>query len=368
MKSMESSKTNDHIKSSWICGMRKKSSFITLENADLIVQQADDYLESLVNDKAFSGSILLARNNQILLIKGYGCSEYGCQEKNTSQTIFRIGSVTKPFTAIIILKLHEKKQLNLNNKLSLYYPDYPHSNQITIKYLLSNTSGIEDYTEMETFERKCQEDLTIDQLIDTFKNEPLKFKPGSKYSYSNSNYILLGLIIEKVTGKSYETNLREFILEPCCMNDTGYECDNNPILNTKHNQRACGYICSTDSNSFDTCRFINMSTVRSAGGIYSTIEDLYRLDRYLYGEKLLNNHTKKIMFKPVKEHYALGWEVERLKHRRIKQQHTGEIFGFYSCLARFPKDNACIIILTNLEGISVHDILDSLTDILFQEK
>ncbi|CAF2905745.1 unnamed protein product [Rotaria sp. Silwood2] len=115
---------------------------------------------------------------------------------------------------------------------------------------------------METFEKKCQEDLTIDELIEMFKNEPLKFKPGSKYSYSNSNYILLGLIIEKVTGKSYETNLRELILKPCCMNDTGYECDCNPILNTKHNQRACGYICSKDSNSFETCRFINMSTAR----------------------------------------------------------------------------------------------------------
>ncbi|CAF4478000.1 unnamed protein product [Rotaria sp. Silwood2] len=184
---MESSKTNDKIKSTWICGMRKKSSLITLENADSIIQQVDDYLQSLVNNKEFSGSVLLARHNQILLIKGYAYSEYECQENNTSQTIFRIGSVTKPFTAIMILKLYEIKQLDLNNKLSLYYPDYPHGNQITIKHLLSNTSGIEDYTEMETFEKKCQEDLTIDELIEMFKNEPLKFKPGSKYSYSNSN-------------------------------------------------------------------------------------------------------------------------------------------------------------------------------------
>ncbi len=160
---------------------------ITLENADPIIQQTDDYLESLVNNKQFSGSVLLARNNQILLIKGYGCSEYILQDKNTSQTIYRIGSVTKPFTAIIILKLYETKQLNLNTKLSYYYPDYPHGNQITIKHLLSNTSGIDDYTEMEIFENKCQENLTTDQLIEIFKNEPLKFKPGSKYSYSNSN-------------------------------------------------------------------------------------------------------------------------------------------------------------------------------------
>jgi CubicO group peptidase (beta-lactamase class C family) len=140
-----------------------------------------------VNDKRFSGSILLARNNQILLIKGYGCSEYICQEKNTSQTIYRIGSVTKPFTAIIILKLLERKQLKLNNKLSYYCPDYPNGNQITIKHLLSNTSGVDDYTEMEIFEKKCGENLTTDQLIETFKNQPLKFKPGSEYSYSNSN-------------------------------------------------------------------------------------------------------------------------------------------------------------------------------------
>ncbi len=116
----------------------------------------------------------------------------------------------------------------------------------------------------------------------------------------------MGLIIEKVTGKSYESNLQEFILEPCNMKDTGYECDCNHVLNTKHQQQACGYICSNDSNGFKTCRFIDMSTARSAGGIYSTIEDLYRFDRCLYGEKILNNRTKTIMFKPIKEHYALG--------------------------------------------------------------
>lgn len=121
------------------------------------------------------------------MLKGYGCSEYKYKEKNTSQTIYRIGSVTKPFTSVIILKLAERKQLNLNNKLSFYYPDYPHGNQITIKNLLSNTSGINDYTNMEIFETICSESLTTDQLIDTFKNEPLKFKPGSEYNYSNSN-------------------------------------------------------------------------------------------------------------------------------------------------------------------------------------
>lgn len=164
-----------------------ESSLITLENADSIIEKADDYLESLVNNKKFSGSVLLARNNQILLIKGYGCSEYIFQEKNTSQTIYRIGSVTKPFTAVIILKLYQRKQLNINNKLSVYYPDYPNGNKITIKHLLSHTSGIDDYTEMASFDEKWQENLTIDQLIQVFKDEPLKFKPGSDYSYSNSN-------------------------------------------------------------------------------------------------------------------------------------------------------------------------------------
>lgn len=160
---------------------------IQSENVDSIIQRADEYLESLVNNHTFSGSVLLARNNQILLIKGYGCSEYVCQEQNTSQTIYRIGSVTKPFTAIIILKLYERKQLNLNEKLARFSPDYPRGNEITIKHLLSNTSGIDDYTDMEIFEKKCGDNLTIEQLIELFKNEPLKFKPGSEYSYSNSN-------------------------------------------------------------------------------------------------------------------------------------------------------------------------------------
>ena len=195
---MDSSSTNNSSKSSWLCGLKSKkknSNFISSETSDSIVEKADNYLESLVNNHTFSGSVLLARNNQILLNKGYGCSEYICQEQNTSQTIYRIGSVTKPFTAIIILKLYERKQLNLNEKLARFCPDYPHGNQITIKHLLSNTSGIDDYTDMEIFEKKCGENLTIEQLIDIFKNERLKFKPGSKYDYSNSNvnleYVLL---------------------------------------------------------------------------------------------------------------------------------------------------------------------------------
>lgn len=157
------------------------------EIEDEIVQQADDYLQSLVSSKTFSGSVLLARDNEIVLIKGYGCAEYILQEKNTSQTIFRTGSVTKPFTAVIILQLIERKLLKLNDKLSLFYPDYPHGNEITVKHLLSHTSGIENYTDMESFENTCTKSLTIDQLIEVFKDEPLTSKPGSKYNYSNSN-------------------------------------------------------------------------------------------------------------------------------------------------------------------------------------
>ena len=164
-----------------------ESSTLTPQISDSIIQRADDYLQSLVDNRTFSGSVLLARKNQIILIKGYGCSEYVCHEKNTSQTIYRIGSVTKPFTAIIILRLDERKQLRLNDRLSLYCPDYPNGDKITIKHLLSNTSGIEDYTEMEVFENKCSQNLSQEELIEIFKNEPLKFKPGSKYSYSNSN-------------------------------------------------------------------------------------------------------------------------------------------------------------------------------------
>ena len=115
------------------------------------------------------------------------------------------------------------------------------------------------------------------------------------------------MIIEKVTGKSYDANLRESILEPCSMKDTGYESNNNDFLtDEKHLKRAYGYVCNENGNGFQNCRFIDMSTARSAGGIYSTIEDLYRFDRYLHGKKLLKESTKKLMFKPVRDNYALG--------------------------------------------------------------
>ena len=170
------------------------SSGLAEDVVESISEKADQYLQSLADNKTFSGSVLLARRNQIILLKGYGCSEYGCGEKNTSETIYRIGSVTKPFTAILTLKLLERRQLKLTNRLSEYFPDYPDGNRITIKHLLSNTSGIEDYTELETFEQNCSKNLSIDELINLFRNEPLKFAPGSKYEYSNSNVRFLSLV------------------------------------------------------------------------------------------------------------------------------------------------------------------------------
>lgn len=157
------------------------------ETGDRITEQADNYLQSLFDKKQFSGSVLLARQGEVLLNKGYGCSEYVCNEKNSSQTIYRIGSVTKPFVSLIVLKLIEKKSIKLDQKLSVFCPNFGESKRITVKHLLSNTSGIEDYTDLEEFERKCDQNLSLEDLIGIFSDRPLKFKPGSRYDYSNSN-------------------------------------------------------------------------------------------------------------------------------------------------------------------------------------
>ncbi|CAF0914918.1 unnamed protein product [Didymodactylos carnosus] len=375
------------------CTGKKKS----VLNNDEIIRAADHYLQALFNQQQFSGSVLIAKDGEILLIKGYGCADYTSSLGNNSQTVFRIGSVTKPFTATIVMKLYELNLLSLNDPLSKYVPDFANGEQIKIKHLVSNTSGIIDYTETSIFMESLEKNLPIDRVIDIFRNEPLQFTPGSKYAYSNSNFILLGNIIEKVTGKSYEENLYKFILEPCCMNDSGYDCDHDTstpkqqivdsniteqkqtelILETKPHEplvkktkRACGYICHTDPDGLGTCRFIDMSLARAAGGIYSTVEDLYKFDRCLYNETILRRATKKVMFKPVKEDYALGWRIEHpgsrlpwLRHLCIA--HEGEIFGFMSAMARFPKDNAFIAVLSNFEHTDIAKIRRDLTDILY---
>ncbi len=197
---------------------------LTFSGCRLIEDRLDNYLNAAHELWGFNGSVLVAWNGRVILSKGYGMADNTFNIPNTPQTKFFIGSITKQFTAACIMILIERNLLKLDDPIIMYLPDYPRPNgdKITIRHLLTHTSGIPDYTNFPEVILKRTQPLSTEYLIDLFKNWPLEFEPGSKFSYSNSGYLLLGEIIEKISGQSYEAFLEHEILKPLGMNDSGY--------------------------------------------------------------------------------------------------------------------------------------------------
>jgi len=201
-----------------------------------IEAKVDGYISPYLKIGNFSGSILIAKEGRILLSKGYGMANLEHDVPNTPQTIFRLGSVTKQFTSMAIMQLQEKQLLNVDDPIAKYLPTYPNGEEITIHHLLTHTSGVPDFTSFPDYEKTMMLPSPVEKTIERFKDKPLEFTPGEKFKYSNSGYILLGYIIEKVSGKSYEEFLKENIFQPLNMMNTGYD-HHHTLL--KH--RASGY-------------------------------------------------------------------------------------------------------------------------------
>ncbi|WP_340114203.1 serine hydrolase [Maribellus mangrovi] len=325
-----------------------------------IQKKVDDYINAYVQMKQFSGSILIAKDGQVLSSKGYGKSSYQFDVENTPQTKFRIGSLTKGFTAVCIMQLVEHNKLSLDDKLIKFIPDYPRGDDITIKHLLTCTSGIPNHTEFEDFDNNRRVfHFTISETIETFKSKKLKFNPGEKFKYSNSNYILLGLIIEQISNMPYADYIEENIFEPLKMENSGFEKPENVI-----NNMAQGYCFR--NNEIVNAKFRNMSNASASGALYSTVEDLYIWDRALYTEKLITKKSLETIFTPFKDNYAFGWGVVNIfNHKMIT--HSGEIDGFTSNISRFTDDDICTIILSNFEQIPISRINKDLIAIVFGE-
>jgi len=293
----------------------------------------------------FMGSVLVAKGGKVLLKKGYGMANVELDVPNEPNTKFRLGSITKQFTATAILQLAAQGKLHVEDPVSKYIENSPASwKDITIHHLLTHTSGIPNFTSFPEYEKTQREPVTPVQLVARFKDRPLDFAPGSKFKYSNSGYEVLGVIIEKVSGEKYEDYLKKHIFDPLDMNDSGYDHDTQII---KH--RAAGYEKSKDGK-LRNADYIDMSIPYSAGSLYSTVEDLYRWDRALYTDKILNAEWKKKMFTPFLDNYAYGWIVRGTGADQIIA-HNGGVNGFRTAINRFPATDACVIILTNGPGL-----------------
>jgi CubicO group peptidase (beta-lactamase class C family) len=326
--------------------------------AENIADKLDAYLTASEQLKLFSGAVLVAEKDKILLSKGYGMSDYKKMTPNSPETKFRIASLTKAFTAMAVMMLEDKGLLSFDDKLTKYIADYPEGEKITIHNLLSNTSGIIDHTELPDYDTERRIFLcSLHKTIDTFKNKPLNFPPGEKFQYSNSNYILLGLIIEKCSGQTYANFLGENIFKPLGMKNSGFERHKHPYENF-----AKGYKFAGDKLVPAKQRV--MANAHASGAIYSTVEDMFLWDRALYSDKLIGLDKLRKMFEPFKGGYALGWAVDdRLGKKAVL--HAGDTDGFVTMFTRYPDDDVSIIILANLENVIIDKISEDLASVVF---
>lgn len=319
----------------------------------------DRYIQTYVDVQLFSGSVLVAKEGKILLCKGYGMANYELDVPNTPETKFRLGSITKQFTAMAIMQLQEMGLLNVQDALSKYIPDYPRSNEITVHNLLTHTSGIPNFTDFPEYPKKKIKPHSLEQIIARFKNKPLDFTPGEKHVYSNSNYIILTYIIEKASGKKYETFLKEHIFEPLAMKNTG--CDDYHLI---IKNRAAGY--SMDDVKMINADYIDMSFPAGAGDLYSTVEDLYRWDQALYTDKLVSRESLNKIFTPFKDNYGYGWVIKNSPYGTIIS-HGGGIDGFATEIIRYVDHKICVIVLSNFDYFS-RPMSQDLARILFGQK
>jgi CubicO group peptidase (beta-lactamase class C family) len=322
----------------------------------------ETYMSAHASVRQFSGSVLIVKRGKVIYEKAFGEADKEWHIKNTNETKYRIGSNTKQFTAACILKLHEQGKIKLDDKLSKYLPSYPKGDSVTVHMLLTHTSGITDYTNLDAFwNTYAYVPIQPDSFISVFKNKPYDFSPGTQCSYSNSGYYLLGVIIEKASGESYSDYLNKNILIPAGLKDTGFD-----QLDAILEFRARGYFSIKDK--YYNAPYITMEGPWSAGALYSTVRDLYNWSRALFTNKILAAESVKKMTTPYarnseNEPFGYGLIIDSLKsHRRI--WHNGGIPGFSSYIAHYPADDVNIILLSN-NSSNTSDIGTGLAYVLY---
>ena len=337
------------------------------QGQDDVATRADRYLRTLAAGGAFNGSVLLARDGEILLRRGYGLASREHDVPNTSATKFQIAGITMQFTAMAILLLQEQGKVKVADRICLYVVDCPEAWQaITIHHLLTHQSGIPDLIDLPEFlEIKRVPASTTSAAMTLVRDKPLLFEPGSSGSASRSNYIVLGNIIEVVAGQPYPIFMREQIFEPLDMQDTGIST--RAVLKNA----AAGYSDRGRLNAvYPGPENLNLE---AALGMYSTVEDLYRWDQALYTEQLVPKAALDTMFTrhvvlPETQGYGYGWELFESDGRRVVL-HLGARDGYNGMIWRVPDDNTVVIVLTNMEwpDIEVYGESENLARMIFAQ-
>lgn len=333
--------------------------FNLVSYAQTKTEQLDELLTLYSSKYQFNGTALVFDKNVVLLNKGYGFRDVDNEFKNNAHTVYQLGSITKQFTATIILKLVEQNKLRLTDKLSQFFPDYPKGDSITIHHLLSHTSGIFNYTRDEDFvQNKSSYPVTRETMLSLFKDKPMDFSAGSDWSYSNSGYVLLGYIIEKITHQPYEKVVKQMIFNPLDMTHSGFDFAHLSIPN-----KAVGYFSVKDN---EKSSIVDSTVSYAAGALYSTTEDLLKWHKGLLDNRILRRSTLEKAFTPYKNNFGYGWVVDSFTGKK-GVYHNGSILGFTSNIYRVEADNVCIILLCNTGAPKIDDITKDILSVLYDK-
>ena len=291
----------------------------------------------------FMGVVLVARDGEILFDKGYGSANLEWKIANDGDTKFRLGSISKQFTAAAILLLQERGKVSLDAPIKSYLPDAPAAwDKVTVRNLLTHSAGIPNFTSFDDYGKQKTLAATTASLTARFRDKPLDFQPGEKFAYSNSGYILLTAIVEKASGQPYAAFVADNIFKPMGMADSGYDSHATVIA-----RRAAGY--SRSPAGMVNADYIDMSIPQGAGALYSTAHDLHKWQRGLFGGKLLKPDSLKAYLTPFKSNYALGVTVVT-RDGATTVSHGGGIEGFNTWLGYDPDRKLTVVVLANLNG------------------
>lgn len=291
-------------------------------------------------------AVIVRKDGRTLFRKGYGLADLELNVPVAPDMVFRLGSITKQFTAVAILMLAEQGKLGLRDEITKFLPDYPaQGRKITVEHLLTHTSGIQSYTDMPEWLPLWRKDMTLKELIDLFKDQPMQFEPGASWAYNNSGYILLGAIVEKVSGKSYEAFVDEAIFKPLGMKQSYYGSTERVIP-----RRIPGY--QMGKGGFVNAPYLSMTQPYAAGSLLSTVDDLALWSEAVFSGKVVRKEWLDKAFSPYKlangesSGYGYGWFLgDFAGHRSV--EHGGGINGFTSYEMTFPEDGLFLAILTN---------------------
>lgn len=342
--------------------LRKKILLITLclfTLLTMVAQSLESRLDLLLSEKYVAeqpgATALVAKDRKVIYRKAFGMANLELNVKMVPENVFEIGSITKQFTAVAILMLMEQGKLSLDDEITRYLADYPtHGHKITIHHLLTHTSGIRSYTDMANFRKEARTDMTPLELIDVFKNEPMDFNPGTTWHYNNSGYILLGYIIEEVSGKSYASFVQENIFDTLGMTHSYYGNKSDLIPN-----RASGY--QPNEDGFQNADYLSMTLPYAAGSLMSTVDDLLIWSQAIHNNTLISAASKAKAFTNYKlnngdpTNYGYGWQPNEISDIP-SIEHGGGIFGYTTMGVYIPSENVYVAVLTNSSGNSPTDV------------